>query len=383
MKTLKTILVLLLVITSLSMFSQGCEDPGEGDGINIFGYIQPQFEQELNGVNSDYNTYLEDNHSGFFFNRARLGVMGNVPYDFSYYFILEYAPAAGFGICDAFLSYNRFKPYASVAFGQFKTPFGAEQLQGCHKLYTIDRSMVSSNVGAPIRDMGIIVSGNTGDLFSSSSSEDEEGETFLKLGWQLAYQNGLGRDLISREESLVSLPEQYKQFAGRFTANVLDIFTLGTSYKSVKATPTTENAVNEFDKRTRMGFDAKVEYMNFILMGEFLSGKDEGTVEVVTGEGCGATTSYVPGSDEKDGYYFTALYKTPWNLEPVIKYETFDPSLNTDDDMVSRTTFGVNYFFNEWTRLQVNYQYNNKEVPYAWNEAYQDMLQVQLQIVIK
>ncbi len=383
MKIYNVILTLVALFSLQVVFSQGCEDPGEGDGINFFGFIQPQYEYQLNEVNSKYNTYLEDDTSGFFFNRARLGVMGNVPYDFSYYFILEYAPAAGFGICDAFVSYNRFKPYANVSMGQFKTPFGAEQLQGCHKLYTIDRSMVSSNLGAPIRDMGIMVYGNSGDLFSNASSEDEEGETFLKLGWQVAYQNGLGRDLISRDESLASLPEQYKQFAGRFTANVLDILTLGASFKSVKATPTTENAVNEFDKRTRMGFEAKVEYMNFVLMGELLSGKDEGTVEVVTGDGCGATTSYVPGSDEKDGYYLTALYKTPWNIEPVIKYETFDPSLNTDDDMVSRTTFGVNYFFNEWTRLQVNYQYNNKEVPYAWNEPYHDMLQVQLQIVIK
>ena len=91
----------------------------------------------------------------------------------------------------------------------------------------------------------------------------------------------------------------------------------------------------------------------------------------------------VPGSDSKDGFYVTALYKTKWNLEPVVKFESFDTSLNTDDDKVMRWTTGINYFFNEWTRLQVNYQYNLTEAPIPAGDFYHDTVQIQLQAIIK
>jgi hypothetical protein len=375
MKLLKTLLTLVGLFIFQWSYSQGCEDPGEGDGIKFFGFIQPQYEYEINGVNSDYNTHLEDNNSGFFFNRARLGVMGNVPYDFSYYFMIEYAPAAGFGVCDAFVSYNRFKPYLTASVGQFKTPFGAEQLQGCHKLYTIDRSKVSTNLGAPIRDMGIMLSGGTGEKIKI-----KEGVTNV-IAYQVAWMNGNGRDLIANEELLASLPDKYESWSGRVTFNPSQKFNLGFSGKYARDYPSTEET--DFDTRTRLGVDATVKYNKFIVTGEYLWGKDDGSKEIVTGEGCSATTEIVPGSDKKDGYYVTALYKTNWNFEPVVKYEAFDISKETENDQVMRWTLGFNYFFNEWTRLQMNYQYNFQEAEYAWNDTFQDMLQIQLQIVIK
>ena len=376
MRNIKYILVLAMVFAFQFTYSQGCEGPGEGDGINFFGFIQPQFEYVNNEVNSKYNTNLPDDTSGFFFNRARLGVMGNIPYDFSYYFIVEYAPAAGFGICDAFVSYNRFAPYMSAAVGQFKVPFGAEQLQGCHKLYTIDRSMVSGNIGAPIRDVGLMLSGGSGDKIKLG----ENGPSNV-IGYQLAYMNGEGRDLISNEEPLAGIFDKYSIYAGRLTFTPSKHFTLGGGFKYGKGIPSSD--VVEYDEKIRYGIDGKLDYKNFILQAEYLYGKDKGSIEKIVGEGCGATVETVPGSDSKDGFYVTALYKTKWNLEPVVKFESFDTSLNTDDDKVMRWTTGINYFFNEWTRLQVNYQYNLTEAPIPAGDFYHDTVQIQLQAIIK
>ncbi|HHE38379.1 MAG TPA: hypothetical protein ENL20_07375 [Candidatus Cloacimonetes bacterium] len=67
---------------------------------------------------------------------------------------------------------------------------------------------------------------------------------------------------------------------------------------------------------------------------------------------------------------------TPWNLQPVVKYESYDPDLDTENDKQSIITFGMNYFFNDWTRLQLNYLYKAEET----FEISNDEILMQLQV---
>ena len=93
----------------------------------------------------------------------------------------------------------------------------------------------------------------------------------------------------------------------------------------------------------------------------------------------------MPGTAEKKGYMVQALYMTPWNLQPVVKYESFDVDIDAEFDKVNTLTFGFNYFINEWTRLQVNYLYNVEEssetVIANYKEFPNDMFLVQLQVI--
>ena len=82
------------------------------------------------------------------------------------------------------------------------------------------------------------------------------------------------------------------------------------------------------------------------------------------------------GSIKRSGYWAQALYMTPWNVQPVIKYESFDHDTDTDDNAESIITFGFNYFFNDWTRLQLNYLYKAEE----GTEIVNDELLMQLQV---
>lgn len=372
MKSIKIGIFFAIAFAFQMSFSQGCESPGEGDGIKIFGFVQPQYESVFTGVNGDRTPNLDTN--GFFFNRARIGVMGNVPYDFSYYFIMELSPEAGFGICDAFVSYDRYGSYFKAALGQFKTPFGAEQIQGCHKLYTIDRSEVVNQLAGPIRDIGFTVFGGTGDKIKMGEGVKDV------ITYQFAVMNGEGRDVIDDNVEYKPLTDKYKSFISRFTFSPSTYLTLGGSFQSGKYTPVSTTATKP-DTRSRYGFDALVKYKKFTLQGEYIKGTDEGSY--TTGGGCGGEVTTLEGSVDRSGYYLTALYKTKWNLEPVLKYETYDPDNSIGDNTAARWTTGINYFFNEWTRLQVNYQYNfnNSKIPYG--VPYQDMLQIQMQIVIK
>ena len=70
------------------------------------------------------------------------------------------------------------------------------------------------------------------------------------------------------------------------------------------------------------------------------------------------------------------MYMTPWNLQPIVKYESYDPNIDEDNDVEDVITFGVNYFFNDWTRLQLNYLYKAEE----GNEIANDEILMQLQV---
>ena len=81
------------------------------------------------------------------------------------------------------------------------------------------------------------------------------------------------------------------------------------------------------------------------------------------------------GSINRSGYWAQAMYMTPWNIQPVVKYETYDPNTDADNDIENVITFGFNYFFNDWTRLQLNYLYKSEEV-----EESNDEFLMQLQV---
>ena len=71
-----------------------------------------------------------------------------------------------------------------------------------------------------------------------------------------------------------------------------------------------------------------------------------------------------------------------YGVQPVVKYENFDPNtdgydtINDSYDYSTIATFGVNYFFNDWTRLQLNYLYKAEE----GDEVANDEILMQLQV---
>ena len=384
MKTIKYIIFIVVAFAFQMNYAQGCESPGEGDGIKFFGFIQPTYQYNFVGENGGANNDVDN--SRFYFKRARFGVMGKIPYDFSYYFISELSPEVGVGIMDAYVSYDRFDPYFKMSIGQFKSPFGAEQMQGCHKLYTIDRSIVVNNLASPIRDIGFTIFGGTGDKIKIG----EETKDFIT--YNLAYMNGEGRNLKDAATG--------KAIVGRLTLNPIKQLSIAGSIKSNKYKPT--DTATEYNTQLVYGFDAQVKFMNFIIQGEYITSTDKGDLSTIggvstsgststTGGGtCGkidlqkattATTAETEDTLERNGFYVTALYDTKWKIQPVVKYEMYEPNSTTSYDKISRWTTGINYFFNEWTRLQINYQYNFEEV--AAREYPNDAIQIQLQAIIK
>ena len=325
-------------------FSQGCEgdEPGSAnDSINgnkpiLFGYIQPQY---------DY-TFSDPGESTFKFKRARIGVRGKVFDDFSYYFMLETSPFIGGSgdayLMDAFITYGKYN-WAKISLGSYKQPFSLELATPCNSLTTIDRSIVVDQLISPQRDYGV-------GLFG--------GNKYTKLNYAVALMNGRGLGVVDNNSN--------KDIIGRATYKITDFLTLGGSFRF--GYPNTNS-----DSRSTYGGEMALKFDNLKIQGEYIY--DRGDYNRAAGGGCG--TVPVELGEKRDGAYIMASYDTKWKVQPVFKYEYFDPNIDVKKiGYQEMMTIGVNYFFNDKIRLQVNYQ--------AHIETYinidNDMLMAQMQV---
>ena len=346
MKKILITLIALMILSPVVMKGQGCMEPKSDDGVSVIGYLQPQWKfDEANG----------DNTNNFYFQRARVGVTGSIPYDFTYYVLAEFSPYLGGPyVLDAFVTWKRLGPWANISVGQFKMPFGLELSTPCQALHTINRSLVVNALASPFRDLGVMIYGGT-PLFEKEHNV---------LEWKLAFTNGTGMNKIDNNRR--------KDFTARVIISPVDFLHIGASYKNGTVLPDGND-----DKLTRFGADISVEKFNFLFQGEYISGVDDGFE--LTGGGCGQDPSIAPadGKFKKNGFATMLLYKTPWNLQPVVKYESYDMDIDVDNNMKNSLTLGLNYFFNEWTRLQLNYVIND----YIGVDKANNLFMAQLQVI--
>lgn len=317
----KLALLIVLFTIPLLSYSQGCSDISDEEGVNVFGFIQPQYEYNFN---TDYNT--------FSFNRARLGVKGSIPYDFRYYFVVEMSPIFNTHpfLLDAFISYNRIM-WAQAAIGQFKAPFSLELQTPCNKLNTIYRTHVVDELASPLRDLGFMVYG---------------GNDTTLLKYQVAIMNGTGMNRFDDNAG--------KDYVGRVVLQPFrsNLFAFGGSFRFGSKSPFDPELTVD-DKLTRYGGELNFNWKGITIQSEYLWGEDIGSY--TEGGGCGGPGVVKEGSVTRQGWYVTGMYMFKFRLQPVVRYEYYDRDIEADDQFQYITTLGINYFFNDWTRLQVNY----------------------------
>ncbi len=331
---------ILIILTSVNMISaQGCMEASSDEGVSIVGYIQPQWEY--------YQTTDGHDANSFTFNRARLAAVGNIPYDVSYFFMIDFSKfkAGSPWLLDAFVSYSRFE-WAKVSFGQFKSPISLEQNTPCQALHTIYRSKVVDELAGPQRDMGAMLFGGTADS---------------QLHYYLAIMNDYDKGF--EDENIA------KSLKGRVTYSPLEFLQIGGSFAYGKT------GVNEDNVKTRAGGEIQLSFNNFLFQGEYLWADDTG--DYTTGGGCdGTPIEFHTGGVTRCGFFAQAMYKTAWNLQPVFKFENYDSDASIDNNSETIMTYGVNYFLNDWTRVQLNYRYKAEQGTEIPND--QVVLQVQV-----
>lgn len=334
----------VLFVSTLKVDAQGCAEPSSDDGVSVFGFIQPQMEVG----------FTDPSTSTFSFERARLGVMGNIPYDFSYYVVMEMSPFLNKEVpyptlLDAFISYTRYD-FLKVSLGSFKSPFGLETNTPCSGLATVYRSKATLELNSPFRDLGL--------LFLGGSRE-------TKLQYAVGLLNGTG--LGHRDNN------NFKDIVGRVGVNPLNWLHVGASVKYGQSASAAGLA--EPDIRTRLGGEFEMNFGGrLIAQGEYIYAKDQGSS--IVGGGCSGGGEVVIGDKVRSGGFVQVQYNVNYMIQPVVKFEYYDSNNAIKNNEEYVATLGLNYFFNDWTRLQVNYRYA-AEMPV---DTPNDQLVIQLQV---
>lgn len=224
---------------------------------------------------------------------------------------------------DAWLRFNWGKE-AGVQMGQFKVPFGRQELASDAKLEFVERSQ-ASDVFTPSRDRGAMVSGSSGDIgyaagvFNGSS----DGETYTTDGVDTNLRGGAQVYYSSANYGSRSMEGDYNNTDGMgYTAG------LSADYEEDKI----EGVVNDV---LILGGDAALRSGGFALQGEFFWA----TIDPDEGD-----------SSDNIGYYLQAGYMVvPKEWEVAGRFSGVNPDsdggpLGADD--LYQYALAVNRFFN-------------------------------------
>jgi phosphate-selective porin OprO/OprP len=300
--------------------------------INISGYTQVRFQSQQEAGKVDYADIR----------RARLDFRGNIAptWEYDVQFDLAVSPK----LIDGYAAYKPFDILKLQA-GQFKVPFSLENVTGDNTLETIDRSQVVEALVARGKD--VIGNHNGRDQgIQASGSLLKIHDRFI-VDYFVGGFNGNGINNTDNNES--------KDAVARLVLHPVKGLDVGGSWYNGYDKFGTPAAVNQI--RTRIGGELVYIYKFASIRGEYIKGED--------------------GILKREGYYAQAsayIYKR--KLQLVGKYDFYDPNTEKDNDASKYYVGGINYYFNDFAKIQVNASVREEEIKNFNN----DLINVQLQI---
>jgi hypothetical protein len=286
--------------------------------MKIGGYIQTRYTI---GTGSEVNDSITTKNS-------KLTLSGHVVPEVAYK--LEIGPHKSPGssvLYDAFARLEYF-PKAKVTIGQFKAPFSEEYITSSSAIKTSDRALFQGNFtheyaqglmvdGDILDNLYYAVAGATGTDRSTSENND-------------------AKDVYGR---LVYTPFKNSD------SKLLKGLKLGTAVQYGRQ-PRSGN--NEGDRLRNLAM-LKYTYNGLTFQSEYVHQKQE----------------QIPGVDDVkgQGWYALTAYKFPvkflkydTELEPVFKFEQYEPNTSAARDRQDMYTFGLTWYLNKYFYLMANYQ---------------------------
>jgi phosphate-selective porin OprO/OprP len=243
-------------------------------------------------------------------------------------------------LTDAFLAWTKYSA-ANVKVGQFKTPFGYEQIMSDTKLPTIERSLTNDRL-----TQGRQIGGQVGgDLFNK------------KISYAVAAFNGTGTNIGSNDS-------QKFMWVGRTSAVAYD-GKLGHQKAKITAGAnyfTTVDKGTFAGRRYGTGVDAQV-----------LVGPAELTAEVLRND-----LHPVTGKPTaSNGWALLGALSLTKQWQALARYESFDSNTATAATTTNEWTFGVNYFLRgDDLKLSLNYISGRQPAPAPQGDRVIGRLQV-------
>ncbi len=322
----------------------------EEAALRLGGLLQVQADAGDRG-----DSRFTDGDERFYLRRARLTATGRLLEDFD--FRLELDLAAGLAdssdlraqMTDGYLHWDR-HPAANLRVGQFKTPFGHEQLYGDPRLLTIERTLVNDRLTLS-RQIGAQVGGEVRDGRLSYALGGFNGtganENFNDNG-ELLWVGRLAG--VPWRGKLMGHDATWSVGAGGYRSE--DAAVGFASDLRFDSTPASAERDNLFaGTRRGAGADAQLVIGPFELWAEALAARFE-------------PLSALPRATlDAGGWYVQAAhFVLPERLQVVVKYETFDPDRDRPGDSTDIATLGASYFL-KGHDLKVMANYLHVEAP--------------------
>jgi len=250
----------------------------------------------------------------FLLRRMRLGVKGAFGREFGFKVEADLGAntvgaSSGYRaqLTDAYAEWTAY-PYAQVRVGQFKTPFGAEQLMSDTANPFVERSLPNDRLTIG-RQIGVGVSGATkGKLLDYSAG--------------LFNGSGVNTSANDNEQFLVAARVGVRVWDGKFAGRA--------GSWSAGANAFTDRATGTFTgRREGLGFDTQVQLAPFALRAEWLAG---------------AQDPRVGGDVDSDGWSVAALWSLADAWQLAARFETYDPNTATAANETDTLTLGLNWF---------------------------------------
>src|SRR6478736_5998838 len=325
------------------------------------GFVQINFEgSDAFAFNGNFGQSAINDR--FRLRRARLNLTGDYAEQFDFKVEGDFGQNDGtnnnrtaFSGTDIWLNWHQF-PAAQIKAGQYKAPFGLEQLTPDTALYTIERTLPTGAI-TPDRQIGAELWGKP---FTSIWPEQKD-----LLTYYAGIFNGNGRNITVNDNNNF-------MFVGRLELQPLkDVFGKGSFLKfggdvlnsrdeqgvnisqSSNLLVNSDGSLSPFvlpsaDERTAWSVDAWLRMGPFDLIGEYLQEHVEGrTVNGVSPAFSNFTT---------DGFYVTgAYYFIPKKLQAVVQWQYLNPGQKGNDGLYS-ILGGLNYYIRgDNLKLMVNY----------------------------
>lgn len=318
-----------------------------GKLLQIDGYTQVWFQ--------DFQRQTSNPQNGFSIKRARLDLKGSFDPKFDYRLQVDFvgssaqtgavsgnslvAPTGGSllspTLLDGYIVYKPFRDYAKFTAGQFYIPFALENVTPDNTLEIIDRSQVVEALVARKGDPSNGLVDSVGNQNGRDIGIQANGSVISYNGgnlvdYYIAYLNGAGIDVADNNKN--------KDISTRLVVHPLSFIDIGASY------------YNGYDKftggtsgdRFRWGGELAINYKAFDLRSEIITGQDGNTL--------------AKHIDHQGGYIQAGYFFVPKKLQIVAKYDTYDPNTNAMGLQSTYYILGVNYIFNSWSKIQVNYR---------------------------
>ena len=325
------------------------------------GFIQVNFEDgDVLAFQGNFGqTALKDRSR---LRRARINLTGDLAEQFDFKIEGDFEQSDGisssrtdFSGTDIFINWHQF-PTAQIKAGQWKAPFGLEQLTPDTSLFTIERTLPTGAI-TPERQIGVQLWGKP---FTSIWPDQKD-----LLTYYAGIFNGNGRNINNNDNNNF-------MYVGRLESTLFqDVFGKGSFLKlggdvlnsrddkGVNISQTLNLLVNAdgslspftlpgADERTAWSVDAWLRLGPFDLIGEYLE-------EYVNGR----TVNGVPpgfANFTTDGFYVTGGYfLIPKKLQAVVQWQYLNPGQKGNDGLYS-ILGGLNYYIHgDDLKLMVNY----------------------------